>query len=169
MANAQPPSKVQIETPIVSSLGWPYSDTLPGVTPRFRLSGTPKGGTWVVDINDADVGAPANYNVAIDSRVTSVLETFVDVHGIRQLVEDAIATARTVFGAANVSIKKSLFTDADLNEDFVRLDIDVRGTTRAEFRARESAFDTELERLRDASGLERLLIITTRRGGNATP
>lgn len=161
--NPKAPAVASVQLPAPAVADWTYGDKLLGVSPVILLNKTPVGSAWVVNIDDARVAAgSSDYTINPTSIAPKVLDAFIDLHGLDALINPALGEATAVFGPSNYVSKKRLVTDSELHEDFVRLEIRVKGLSREQFRTARKDFDAKVAALPAAFGLERVLIIVSR-------
>src|SRR5579871_5913200 len=139
--NNSPPAQIQlVQASAASSTDWPYDPELPGVVAKSLVARTPSGGKWFVEI-DNDAATAGKFPVATGASAPRVLSAFVGIHSLAPVLAAVLEAANHEFGKDRVSTKESLVTDFEMQEDLVRIEIDVVGLSRDEFKAMREAFE----------------------------
>lgn len=155
------PANVAIDKPATSSSQVVVRDYVPAAVRTIaRIPTGPNSETLLIAVDTAE----SNQNgVALDfsSATAPLLEAFVAAFGLGDALQAIDGLALRAFGTG-LRVRRSLETAADLGGDFVKVDVQVLGMDRENFRALREVFDLSLEELPDRPGVERVVVTASR-------
>jgi hypothetical protein len=152
MVDAPPPAiTVDLPPPTAEvasapAVDWPYYEIFPGITPRARLGDK----DWWVKTDDAVIQA-SRFAITGAVGTAPINDVPAASEAIAALITIVAAKAEEIFAGANVCVSASDDIDNDTGASLTRVDVDVRGMSREEFRPKSRLFDAFIAATPDAA------------------